>query len=91
MESCILRMHKNTWVSFVRVRTVEDHRLQFASRFAYSVEGWVIFFPNGPPLPFPSALSCTQKGNKYVTGRIGVAYWTSDLRRVKNAFIRVRL
>ena len=91
MESCILRMHKNTWVSFVRVRTVEDHRLQFASRFAYSVEGWVIFFPNGPQLPFPSALSCTQKGNKNVTGRIGVVEWTSDLRRVKNAFIRVRL
>ena len=72
MESCILRMHKNTWVSFVRVRTVEDHRLQFSSRFAYSVEGWVIFFPNGSPLPFPSALSCTEKGNKNVTGRIGV-------------------
>lgn len=41
----------------------------------------MIFFPNGP----------TQKGNKNVTRRIGVVYWTSDLRRVKNAFIRVRL
>lgn len=91
MESCILRMHKNMWASFVRVRTVKDQRLQFACRFAHSVEGWVIFFPNGSPLLFPSALSCTQKGNKNVTGRIGVVYWTSDLRRVKNAIIRVRL
>ena len=50
MESCILRMHKNTWVSFVLVRTVEDHHFQLTSRFAYSVFSFLMV-PYSPSPP----------------------------------------
>lgn len=90
MESCILRMHKNTWVSFVRVRTVEDYRLQFTCRFAYSL----FSFQMVPHSHSPPHYHAHRKETKMLEGGL-VLYsrlqQTSDLRRVKNAFIRVRL